>query len=42
MICSAAIVREHEEALHSYGVTHFLTKPYHPESPAGPHPPGGR
>ena len=32
MICSAAIVREHEEALVSLGVDHFLTKPYHPEN----------
>jgi DNA-binding response OmpR family regulator len=31
MICSAAIVREHEDALISLGVNHFLTKPYHPE-----------
>ena len=31
MICSAAIVREHEEALVALGVDHFLTKPYHPE-----------
>ncbi len=32
MVCSAAIVRESEEALRSVGVHHFLTKPYHPES----------
>jgi len=32
MICSAAIVREHEAALHELGVHHFLTKPYHPDS----------
>ena len=32
MICSAAIVREHEDALMNMGVNHFLTKPYHPES----------
>lgn len=31
LICSAAIVREHEEALVALGVDHFLTKPYHPE-----------
>jgi CheY-like chemotaxis protein len=31
MICSAAIVRDHEHALYSLGVAHFLTKPYHPE-----------
>jgi DNA-binding response OmpR family regulator len=31
MICSAAIVLEHEEALAGLGVDHFLTKPYHPE-----------
>ena len=32
MICSAAIVGEHEEALLVLGIDHFLTKPYHPES----------
>jgi DNA-binding response OmpR family regulator len=32
MICSAAIVLEHEEALIALGVAHFLTKPYHPEN----------
>jgi DNA-binding response OmpR family regulator len=32
MICSAAIVSEHEEALMGLGVDHFLTKPYHPEN----------
>ena len=32
MVCSAAISREHEEALREVGVTHLLTKPYHPES----------
>ena len=31
MICSAAIVREHEEARHRLGGDHFLTKPYHPD-----------
>ena len=31
MICSAAIVGEHEQALIGLGVDHFLTKPYHPE-----------
>jgi DNA-binding response OmpR family regulator len=30
MICSAAIVREHENDLIGLGVDHFLTKPYHP------------
>ena len=30
MICSAAIVREHEDALRGMGVSQFLTKPYHP------------
>jgi DNA-binding response OmpR family regulator len=30
MICSAAIVREHEDDLVGLGVDHFLTKPYHP------------
>ena len=32
MVCSAAISREHEESLRAVGVTHLLTKPYHPES----------
>jgi DNA-binding response OmpR family regulator len=32
MICSAAIVDEHEEALTALGVVHYLTKPYHPEN----------
>jgi DNA-binding response OmpR family regulator len=32
MICSAAIVDEHEAALLAIGIDHFLTKPYHPES----------
>lgn len=31
VICSAAIIREHEEALLELGVARFLTKPYHPE-----------
>lgn len=31
MICSAAIVHEHELALGLLGVHHYLTKPYHPE-----------
>lgn len=31
MICSAAIVCEHEAALISLGIERFLTKPYHPE-----------
>jgi DNA-binding response OmpR family regulator len=31
MICSAAIVEDHECALAALGVHHFLTKPYHPE-----------
>ena len=31
MICSAAIVRDAEDALLAMGVDHFLTKPYHPE-----------
>ena len=30
MICSAAILRDHEDALSLLGVEHFLTKPYHP------------
>jgi DNA-binding response OmpR family regulator len=32
MICSAAIIREHEDALLGLGVDHFLTKPYHPDN----------
>jgi two-component system, chemotaxis family, chemotaxis protein CheY len=32
MILSAAIIREHEDALVSLGVDHFLTKPYHPDN----------
>jgi DNA-binding response OmpR family regulator len=31
MICSAAIVRDHEDALIKLGVDHYLTKPYHPD-----------
>ena len=31
MICSAAILRDHEHALAALGVDHYLTKPYHPE-----------
>jgi DNA-binding response OmpR family regulator len=31
IICSAAILRDHEAALGLMGVGHFLTKPYHPE-----------
>ena len=31
LICSAAIVRESEDALLEMGVGDFLTKPYHPE-----------
>lgn len=31
LVCSAAIVREAEEALTAMGVRDFLTKPYHPE-----------
>ncbi len=30
MICSAAILRDHEDALTLLGVEHYLTKPYHP------------
>jgi DNA-binding response OmpR family regulator len=32
MICSAAIMPDHEHALALMGVEHFLSKPYHPES----------
>ncbi|GAC1467616.1 MAG: hypothetical protein NVSMB9_09380 [Isosphaeraceae bacterium] len=31
MICSAAVLPSHENALTALGVGHFLTKPYHPE-----------
>ncbi len=31
MICSAAILPDHETDLARMGVHHFLTKPYHPE-----------
>jgi DNA-binding response OmpR family regulator len=31
MICSAAIMADHERALLDLGIDHFLTKPYHPE-----------
>jgi CheY-like chemotaxis protein len=31
MICSAAILPNHENALTALGVGHFLTKPYHPD-----------
>jgi DNA-binding response OmpR family regulator len=31
MVCSAAIVGDHERALAAMGVHHYLTKPYHPE-----------
>jgi two-component system, chemotaxis family, chemotaxis protein CheY len=31
MICSAAILSDHEDALVKLGIVHYLTKPYHPE-----------
>jgi two-component system OmpR family response regulator len=31
MVCSAAILRDHEAALNALGIGHYLTKPYHPE-----------
>ena len=31
MICSAAIMPDHEESLVRLGVKHYLTKPYHPD-----------
>ncbi len=31
MICSAAILPNHENALSALGVEHFLSKPYHPD-----------
>ncbi len=32
MICSAAIMSDHEADLFALDVDHFLTKPYHPEA----------
>jgi CheY-like chemotaxis protein len=32
MVCSAAIVADHERTLREVGVGHYLTKPYHPEA----------
>jgi DNA-binding response OmpR family regulator len=32
MICSAAILSDHEDALLKLGIDHYLTKPYHPEA----------
>ena len=31
MVCSAAILCDHERDLTALGIDHFLTKPYHPE-----------
>ena len=31
MICSAAIVGDHERDLVAMGIEHYLTKPYHPD-----------
>lgn len=31
MICSAAILSDHEKDLDALGIDHYLTKPYHPE-----------
>lgn len=31
IICSAAVLDEHEAALRRLGIDHYLTKPYHPE-----------
>jgi DNA-binding response OmpR family regulator len=31
MVCSAAILPYHENALTALGIHHFLTKPYHPD-----------
>jgi DNA-binding response OmpR family regulator len=31
MVCSAAVLDDHERALAALGIDHFLTKPYHPE-----------
>jgi DNA-binding response OmpR family regulator len=32
MICSAAIIEDHQRALSALGVDHYLTKPYHPDA----------
>jgi DNA-binding response OmpR family regulator len=32
MVCSAAIVGDHQCALAAIGVHHYLTKPYHPDA----------
>ena len=32
VICSAAVLREHEDALRDLGIGRYLTKPYHPEA----------
>jgi DNA-binding response OmpR family regulator len=32
MVCSAAVLDDHERALTALGIDHFLTKPYHPEA----------
>ena len=32
VICSAAVLREHENALRDLGIDRYLTKPYHPEA----------
>jgi DNA-binding response OmpR family regulator len=31
MICSAAILDDHQQELGALGIRHYLTKPYHPE-----------
>jgi DNA-binding response OmpR family regulator len=32
LICSATVTAEYERMLREQGVTHFLTKPYHPQA----------
>ena len=32
MVCSAAILSDHESDLGAMGVAHFLSKPYHPDA----------
>ena len=31
MVCSAAVLPDHETALTALGIEHFLSKPYHPD-----------
>ena len=42
MICSAAILRDHENALAALGVDHYLDQAVSPRGPRRPHRPGDR